>query len=360
MTKGKSSKSIVLAQPSTVTYKDVSIKFSPRHDTKSFLEVLYTNLCQECAIAEALINPDFVVPELPRGSDSEAKKDFTRHFGNFKVETDVKRIISFVYNLCCQQYQQAISTKFDSLRWKLLKTVPELMSVVKFITEMKIKEKGSKSSVVAKARKAISSIQQKDYEDGATYVTRMQKLWEDEKSITTAYTSKDMVIEHLKDGLRPTYNSLIEHWQIQEITSSINDESNSMPTNLEEFASVLTNYEQRSRKLSSIKPGSGNPNNFVIDNDTTNNRGKGKHRRGCITCSIAGRDANHDFKTCTHSIKWRSEKEKKLLLTEKRKNVDREETPTTSTKRGKNKKQKKVKFDKPDDLADDDDVADDE
>ena len=187
----------------------MSIKFSHRHDTKSFLEVLYTNLCQECAIAEALINPDFVVPELPRGSDSEAKKDFTRHFGNFKVETDVKRIISFIYNLCCQQYQHAISTKFDSLRWKLLKTVPELLSVIKFITDMKIKEKGSKSSVVAKARKSISSIQQKDYEDGATYVTRMQKLWEDEKSITTAYTSKDMVIEHLKDGLRPTYNSLI-------------------------------------------------------------------------------------------------------------------------------------------------------
>ena len=70
VTKGKSSKSIVLAQPSTVTYKDVSIKFSPRHDTKSFLEVLYTNLCQECAIAEALINPDFVVPELPRVSDT--------------------------------------------------------------------------------------------------------------------------------------------------------------------------------------------------------------------------------------------------------------------------------------------------
>ena len=124
-----------------------------------------------------------------------------------------------------------------------------------------------------------------------------------------------------------------------------------MPTNLEEFASVLTNYEQRSRKLSSIKPGSGNPNNFVIDNDTTNNRGKGKHRKGCITCSIAGRDANHDFKTCNHSIKWRSEKEKKLLLTDKRKT--REENPTTSTRRVKTKKQKKVKFDKPDDNADD-------
>ena len=93
-------------------------------------------------------------------------------------------------------------------------------------------------------------------------------------------------------GIRPTYNSLIEHWQLEEITNS--DES-SMPTTLEDLASVLTNYEQSSRKHTPLKP--GNPHNFVTDDDygrSNNNRGKGKNggnKRGCITCSIAGIDS---------------------------------------------------------------------
>ena len=40
-----------------------------------------------------------------------------------------------------------------------------------------MKERGSKPSVIAKARKAVSSIQQKDHEDAGMYVARMQRLW---------------------------------------------------------------------------------------------------------------------------------------------------------------------------------------
>ena len=96
-------------------------------------------------------------------------------YGKFKVESDVKKILSFVYGICCDSYQRSIITKFEDVKWKLMKSVPELVNFVKFIKELKVNEKGSKVSVIAKARKAISSIQQHDFEDGNTYVARAQR-----------------------------------------------------------------------------------------------------------------------------------------------------------------------------------------
>ena len=111
-----------------------------------------------------------------------------------------------------------------------------------------------------------------------------------------------------------------------------------MPTTLDDFSLVLTNYEQRSREFTSSKSG---PSNFATDsgrrNDNSPKRNKGKDK-GCITCSIAGRDSDHDFKTCKHSIKWREQNKKKALATvvDKRAKSD-----------GKTKKSKRVRIEEP-------------
>ena len=205
-----------------------------------------------------------------------------------------------------------------------MKTVPELLSLVKFLTDLKIKEKGSKPSVVAKARKAVSSIQMKDHEDAGVYVARGQRLWEEEKAVTTNHTSLEMVIHHMIDGLKSTYNSIIERWQLDEIT---NGDITSTPKSIEELANVLTNYEQRSRKYTPSKP--GNPNNFVTT-DQDNRKFIG--RRGCVTCHKAGRDSNHDYKSCVHSIKWRKKNnEKKILVTGKRRGQEDDDSKLKST-----------------------------
>ena len=75
-----------------------------------------------------------------------------------------------------------------------------MIEFVGLIKSIKLKEKGSKASVVAKARKAIASIRQSDDENGALYVVRAMKLMESEASVTNNVTPIDMVIEHLKDG----------------------------------------------------------------------------------------------------------------------------------------------------------------
>lgn len=324
-----------LPPPSSTQYKDITKKFTSCHDSKSFFDVMYTHLCPDCPVAEGLINPEFSVPDPPRNAaDADARKDHSRHYGKYKIESDVKKIISFVYSSCCESYQRSIVTKFEEDKWKLLKTVPELLSFVKHIQDIKIKEKGSKQSVIAKARKAIASMQQFDYEDGNSYVARGQRLSDAEKAITTNFTPVNMVIEYLKDGLKPTYSSLIEKWQLDEITGD--EDANPLPTTLDELSLVLTNFEQRSRKFSHQKSG---PNNFATDIDRSNNSGskrkKGKDK-GCITCSIAGRDSDHDFKTCKHSIKWREQNKKKVLTTLV------EKSPKKKTK-----KNKKVRIEEP-------------
>ena len=213
--RGAAKKQISL--PSTVPYKDIGQKFSMRHDIKSFLDAVYANACSDCPIAEALVNQEYVVPDAPRGNDSDARKDYSRHYGKFKIEQDVKKIISLIYNGSCESYQRALDAKFDPVKWKLIKTVPELLTFIKYISELKTKERGSKPSVVAKARKAVSSVQQKDHEDAGMYVARGQRLWSDEKAVSAAHTPLDMVIQHLIDGLRNSYNPIIEHWQLEEI-----------------------------------------------------------------------------------------------------------------------------------------------
>jgi hypothetical protein len=166
-----------------------------------------------------------------------------------------------------------------------------------------------------------------------------------EKALTASHTSTAMMIEYLKDGLKPTYNSLIERWQLDEITG---DDESTMPKSLNEFALVLTNYEQRSRKFTSQKQG---PNNFITDQ----RQPKSRRDRGCVTCALAGRDPNHDYKSCKHAIKWRdrNRKEKQLLATVsgKRKNENSEDDP----KEKKNSKKRKVKFQEPSTDEDDDD-----
>jgi hypothetical protein len=332
---------------SSVLYKDHSKKFSMVHDAKSFLDTMYTFLCADCPVCEALINDDYVVPEPPRTTaDPDAKKDHTRHFGKYKVENDVRKIISSIFAACCESYQTSIVTKFGDAKWKLMKSVPELMSFVKFLKELKVKEKGGKQSVIAKARKAISSIQQFDHEDGNSYVARGQRLLDTEKALTTSHTSTAMMIEYLKDGLKPTYNSLIERWQLDEITG---DDESTMPKSLNEFALVLTNYEQRSRKFTSQKQG---PNNFV----TEQRQPKSRKDRGCVTCAIAGRDSNHDHKVCKRAIKWRernNKKDKQLLTTIKGKRKAEDSEVEQTDKRS--SKKRKVKFQEPSTDEDDDD-----
>ena len=149
-------------------------------------------------------------------------------------------------------------------------------------------------------------------------------------------TLTDMVIEHLKDGLRPTYHSLVESWDLEEI----NGKESSVPTTLEGFSTVITNFEQRSRKFNPAKPGV-NRNNFLSqggERDTSK-------AKGCITCSIAGRDPNHDFKSCRHSIKWRQKngKIKNNLVTEKKRGRDELEEVDTSERDNDKKKKKKKK-----------------
>jgi hypothetical protein len=155
-----------------------------------------------------------------------------------------------------------------------------------------------------------------------------------------------MMIEYLKDGLKPTYNSLIERWQLDEITG---DDESTMPKSLNEFALVLTNYEQRSRKFTSQKQG---PNNFV----TEQRQPKSRKDRGCVTCAIAGRDSNHDHKVCKHAIKWRernNKKDKQLLTTIKGKRKAEDSEVEQTDKRS--SKKRKVKFQEPSTDEDDDD-----
>ena len=161
--------------PSSTAYKDVSKKFNVSHEIKSFLDTLYTHLCAEYPCAEALVNENYVTPELARGADTEAKKDHSRHYGPHKTELDVKKVVGFIYSVCSEGYQQAIISKYTSSGWKLLKTVQQLIEFVGLIKSIKLKEKGSKASVVAKARKAIASIKQFDDENGAAYVVRAMK-----------------------------------------------------------------------------------------------------------------------------------------------------------------------------------------
>ena len=112
---------------------------------------------------------------------------------------------------------------------------------------------------------------------------------------------------------------------------------------------MLTNFEQRSRKLVPSKSGNG-PNNFLTDLEL--NRGRDQSRfagkRGCITCSKAGRDPGHDYKTCKHSIKWRKENEEKI----RKREVEEAKSPNTKKK---GKRRKKVKFQDPESSAAEDD-----
>ena len=92
----KGAPKLKMSLPSSVPYKDIGQKFSIRHDVKSFLDVVYANACSDCPIAEALVNQEYVLPDPPRGNDSEARKDYSRHYGKFKIEQDVKKMISLI------------------------------------------------------------------------------------------------------------------------------------------------------------------------------------------------------------------------------------------------------------------------
>ena len=115
-----------------------------------------------------------------------------------------------------------------------------------------------------------------------------------------------------------------------------------MPTTLDDFSLVLTNYEQRSREFTSSKSG---PSNFVSESSRSGNardqKGNGKGQ-GSIACSVAGRDSDHDFKTRKRSIKWREKSKRKTLAT----TVDKREQRESKTQM-KAKRSKRVRIEEP-------------
>ena len=190
---------------------------------------MHARLCPDCPVAEGLVNPELSAPDPPRdAADADAREGRSRRCGKREVEGDVKKITSLVYSSRCESYQRAIVAKLEEDKWRLMKTAPELLSFVKRVEDAKVKERGSKQSAIAKARRATSSTQRLDYEDGSAHVARGQRLSDAEKAIAASFAPISVAIERLKDGLKPTYSSLVEKRQLDEVAGD--DDESPSPT----------------------------------------------------------------------------------------------------------------------------------
>ena len=145
-------------------------------------------------------------------------------------------------------------------------------------------------------RKSISSLRQFDDESSALFVVRAARLMEQEKRLTNNPTAEAEAVGHVINGLKPSYSLLISSWALDEARG--NSDAGG-PDSLAGLSRALFKFESNS-KLFKRGTDRGNPSNFTI-----NDKGPKPGTMRCFTCENAGKDANHDFKTCKHAKKWR-------------------------------------------------------